>query len=59
MPDREEILVSAVPLTVRIERGHGGELQILVDGFDPIELAHAQRIIVRPEGHGVVIERET
>ncbi len=55
---REEVLVSAVLLNLSIERGHGNALQILVDGFDPIEFTEAQRIIIRAEGHGLVIERE-
>jgi hypothetical protein len=33
-------------------------LRILAEGFDPIELMPRDRIILRPEGHGVAIERE-
>ncbi len=59
MAKTEELVVSAVPLTLRIVRGRGrGELRILAEGFDPIELMPRDRIILRPEGHGVVIERE-
>ncbi len=37
MPDREEVLVSAVPLSLRIERGaETGELRIVGEGFDPV-----------------------
>src|SRR5262249_19831166 len=55
----QEVLVSAVPLTLRIVRGRGkGELRILAEGFDPIEVKRRDKIILRPEGHGVVIERE-
>jgi hypothetical protein len=56
---REEMLVSAVPLALRIERGRTGELRVLVDGFDPITVTPSARVILRPEGGGVVIERET
>ena len=60
LPDpRREVLVSAVPLQISIERGpDDGALRIIIDGFDPIPIAPASRIIVRPEGHGVVLERE-
>ncbi len=59
MPAREEVLVSAVPLTLRIERGVGtGHVRIVVEGFDPIELAPHQRLVLRPEGYGVVFDRE-
>jgi hypothetical protein len=59
MPAREEVMVSAVPLALRIERGVGtGELRILAEGFDPIELAPHHRLVLRPEGFGVVLERE-
>ncbi len=58
MADPEEVLVSAVPLTLRIVRGRGrGELRILAEGFDPIEVMPHDRIIIRPEGQGVVLER--
>lgn len=54
---REE-LVGTVPVTLRIARGSAdGELRILVDGFDPIAVMPPASIIIRPEGHGVVIER--
>ncbi len=33
-----------------------GELRILTEGFDPIEVMLRDRIILRPEGHGVVLE---
>jgi hypothetical protein len=56
---REEMLVSAVPLALRIGRGGKGELRVLVDGFDPITVTPSARIILRPEGSGVVIERES
>jgi hypothetical protein len=40
MPAREEVIISAVPLSLRVERGAGtGELRVVVEGFDPIELA--------------------
>ncbi len=56
---REEMLVSAVPLAIQIDRGPQlGELHIMVEGFDPITAAPGQSIIVRREGHSVVIERE-
>jgi hypothetical protein len=55
---KEEMLVSAVPLALSIDRGRDGELRVLVDGFDPITVAPSARVILRPEGHGVVIERE-
>ncbi len=56
---REELLVSAVPLTLRMERGSAdGELRILVEGFDLIAPTTANKIILRPEGLGVVIERD-
>ena len=59
MPGREKILVSAVPLMFRVERGAGtGHVRIVVDGFDPIELAPDQRLLLRPEGYGVILERE-
>ena len=55
----QEVLVSVVPLTLRIVRGRGkGELRILAESFDPIEVKRRDKIILRPEGHGVVIERE-
>jgi hypothetical protein len=54
MPAREEVIVSAVPLSLRVERGAGtGELRV-----DPIELAPHHRLVLRPEGFGVVLERE-
>jgi len=57
---REELLFGAVPLILRIVRGRGqGELRILAEGFDPIEVKPRDRIILRPEAQGVVIERET
>jgi hypothetical protein len=57
--ERQEMLVSAVPLALRVERGAGtGALRIVVEGFDPIDLAAHQRLIFRPEGSGVAIERE-
>ena len=59
MAAREEVLVSAVPLTFRVERGAGtGELRVVVEGFDPINVAPHQRLVLRPEGYGVVVERE-
>jgi hypothetical protein len=59
MGDREEVLVSAVPLILRIVRGRGqDELRFLTEGFDPIEVMPRDRIIRRAEGQGVVIERE-
>jgi hypothetical protein len=59
MGDREEVLVTAVPLILRIVRGRGqDELRILAEGFDPIEVMPRDRIILRAEGQGVVIERE-
>jgi hypothetical protein len=59
MPAREEVIVSAVPLSLRVERGAGtGELRVVVEGFDPIELAPHHRLVLRPEGFGVVLERE-
>jgi hypothetical protein len=58
MQSREEILVSALPLTLRIVRGRGRcELRVLAEGFDPIEVRARDRIILRPEGQSVVIER--
>ena len=51
MTDREEVLVSAVPLKLRIERNMGGGLRIVVEGFDPIRVSASERIILRPEGH--------
>ena len=56
----EELLVSAaLPLTLRIEGGQRqGELSIVVAGFDPIAVPASGRIILRPEGQGVVL-RET
>jgi hypothetical protein len=60
MAKTEELVVSAVPLTLRIARGRGrGELRILAEGFDPIEVRPRDRIILRPKGAGVVIERKT
>jgi hypothetical protein len=60
MADREEVLVGAVPLTFHVERGPQPEtIEIRVEGFDPIAVTAAQRILLRPEGHGVVPERET
>jgi hypothetical protein len=57
--ERQEMLVSAVPLMLRVERGAGtGELRVVAEGFDPVELATHQRLVLRSEGHGVVIERE-
>jgi hypothetical protein len=54
------MLVSAVPLALRVERGAGtGELRIVAEGFDSIEIATHQRLVLRPEGHGMVIERES
>jgi len=59
MADRKELLVSAVPLTLRIVRGRSqGELRILAEGFDPIEVMPRDRIILRSECRGVVIQRE-
>lgn len=59
MVDREEVLVSAVPLTLRIEPGEVlGELRLFVQGFGPIEVKPRDKIILRPEGLGVVLERE-
>ena len=59
MPLRREVLLSAVPLTFRVERGAGtGHLRVVVEGFDPVELAPDQRLVLRPEGHGLVVERE-
>ena len=50
MPDREECLVSAAPLLVRVERGAGtGEVRVVVERFDPIGLAPDQRLLLRPE----------
>ena len=60
MPPREEVLVAVVPVTLRVERGPQPEtIEILVEGVDPIVVTAAQRILLRPEGHGVVLERET
>jgi hypothetical protein len=54
------MLVSTVPLALRVERGAGtGELRIVAEGFDSIEIATHQRLVLRPEGHGMVIERES
>jgi hypothetical protein len=46
------MLVSAVPLTLRIDSGREDELRVLVDGFDPITVTRSARVILRPEGHG-------
>ena len=35
-----------------------GELRLFAQGFGPIEVRPRDRIIIRPEGHGLVIERE-
>ena len=60
MPSREEVLVAAVPLTLQVEHGPQPEtIEILVEGFRPIVVTAAQRILLRPEGPGVVLERET
>ncbi len=60
MKDREEVLVAALPLALRIVPSpEPGTLGIRVEGFDPIAVTAAQRIILRPEGHGLVLERET
>ena len=60
MPNREEVLVSAVPLMLTVQRAPGpGAPRIEIDGFDPIAVTPGQRIVLRPEGHGVVLERET
>jgi hypothetical protein len=59
MADRVEVLVSAVPLTLRVVRGRGrNELRVLADGFDPIEVKPRDQIILRVEGQGLVVERE-
>jgi hypothetical protein len=59
MPGREEVLVAAAPLALRVERGpEPGTLEIHVEGFDPIAVTAARKIILRPEGLGVVLERE-
>jgi hypothetical protein len=59
MPNRQEVLVSAIPLALRVERGAGtGHLRVVVEGFDPVELAPDQRLVLRPQGHGLVVERE-
>jgi hypothetical protein len=59
MGHREELLVSALPLTLRIEPGAvTGELRIVVEGFDPIDVRPAEKIVLRPDEHAVVIERE-
>jgi hypothetical protein len=58
MVHRDELLVSAVPLTLRIEPGSAdGELGIVIEGFDPITVSPQQRIVIRPEGRGVVVDR--
>jgi hypothetical protein len=52
---REELLVSAMPVAFRIERGAGeGELRILVEGFDPITVRSASNITLfyGPRGTG-------
>ena len=60
MVAREELLVSAVPLVLRVERGlQAGALRVLVRSLDPISVPPSGRLILRPEGHGVVVERET
>ncbi len=47
---REGDLVSAVLLTLLVERGaEGGELRIIVEGFDPIAVKTANKIVLRPE----------
>ncbi len=46
MPSRDEVLVSVA--------GRRAPRQ----GFDPITVPAPGRIILRPEGYGVVIERE-
>jgi hypothetical protein len=59
MGHREELLVSALPLTLRIKPGAVmGEVRIVVKGFDPIDVRSAEAIVLRPEEHAVVIERE-
>jgi hypothetical protein len=59
MASLEEVPVSALPLALHIDRGPEPEaIKIWVEGFDPIVVTAAQRLILRPEGHGVVIERE-
>jgi hypothetical protein len=56
MVDRKELLVSAVPLTLRIDRGaREGELQMIAEGFDPITVRSASNMILRPEGHGAPV----
>ncbi len=58
--NREEVLVSAVPLTFRVGRGREPDtLRVRVEGFDPITITAAQWLVLRAEGLGVVIARET
>jgi hypothetical protein len=51
MGHREELLVSALPLTLRIKPGAMGELRIVVKGFDPIDVRSAEAIVLRPAEH--------
>jgi hypothetical protein len=58
--ERQEMLVSAVPLVLRVERGAGtGQVRVVAEGFDPIDIATHQRLVLRPEGYGVVLDRES
>ena len=60
LPYREEVLVTALQLTLQIAPGpQPGAVVVRVESFDPIVVTAAQRILLRPEGHGVVLERET
>jgi hypothetical protein len=43
-------ITGELPLTLRIVRGRGrGEMRVLAEGFNPIELMPHDRIIIRPE----------
>ncbi len=58
MTKRNELLVSALPVMLTVERGaHDRELRVVVEGFDPIIVGELEKIILRPEGHAVIIER--
>jgi hypothetical protein len=60
MVTREEVAVTDLPLVLRVERGsQAGALRLLVRSFDPIPVPPSGRLILRSQGHGVVIERET
>jgi hypothetical protein len=59
MSQSDELLVSTLPLKLGIVScSSEGELRVIVEGFDPITVTAPGRIILRPEGYGVVIERE-